>query len=738
MRKILSYSLSIICGCLFSCFFATPVRAVPADPSWQIRTLSDGTPVSVRLNGDELYHYWQTADGRLAIEQADGTFVISDKPLPSTQEIQTRRKAARARRAPNAVGTPNLPPRGVVILVNFSDSKLRITSTRSVFDNLCNAYECTKNKYEGVNYGSAAQYFEDQSNGAYRPQFDIIGPVTLPQPTAYYGEEGKLNESDEDTQNDLYMADFVIDAILAAETKGCDFTQYDFDGDGYVDFVYFIYAGMGQASGGSSETIWPHNWSLISALYLGHTHGTSEYYFNDWYNYNLPTLDGKIINNYACSSELDSRNALCGIGTLCHEFGHVMGLPDLYDTKYADNYNNHLTPSEWDIMDAGSYNGGGHCPPNYDPWEKAFFGWVEPVSLSYRAANGILYPNGTPEYNVYQIDESNSQKAPTETGIRYYLENRQLSGWDTYLPSHGMLIWEVNFDEELWNTNTPNNLTDDPHMTVVCSSGTMRGNVWEYNPYTRNFDHINDGTNNVFGSASGVDSWEGVLSKPVTEITETNDLITFKYKGGVPEGMENWYYYDDGSSENSIGTNGSSFWWGIMIPAGSVQTLNPLLTHIAVAETTDHNTQPITIDIYSGGNKPLQTNKAHTQTVQPSDSSGWAVIELSNPISVNPQKNLWIILSEGTDTHPAIVCPDTGDPNGRWISTNGTDWLDLADYNLNYTFMLRAYIVGQYTENIEVVSSPMHPDSSRKILHGGQLLILRDGKIYNVLGTEIR
>ena len=159
--------------------------AVPAYRGWQTRSLSDGTPVTVRQNGDEFFHYWETADGRLAIEQADGTFVLSDEALPTPAKIQARRAAARAKRMPQSmqnVGYRNLAPKGVVILVNFSDIQMDSAHTQAVFNDLCNSPNCTTNVYDGVQFGSAAQYFADQSNGAYRPQFDVFGPVTLPHP----------------------------------------------------------------------------------------------------------------------------------------------------------------------------------------------------------------------------------------------------------------------------------------------------------------------------------------------------------------------------------------------------------------------------------------------------------------------------------------------------------------------------------------------------------------------------
>lgn len=490
-------SLRRVIVCVVGCIVCGSMGAVPAYRGWQVKTLADGSEITVRQTGDEFYHYWETKDGRLAAEQSDGTFVIRKEPTPSREAVKVRRARSKQRRMKAVGDTPNLAPRGIVILVNFADKAMKSGHTPDVFNNLCNATHCTTNSYYGTRYGSAAQYFADQSNGTYRPQFDLFGPVTLPHPVEYYGEQGWMQGIDEE-QNDLYLADFVIDAVLAAEEAGCDFSQYDSDGDEWVDFVYFIYAGKGQAAGGTSETIWPHNWDLTSALYYGFTHGTSGYYFNDYGDYNLLTVDNVSIGNYACSAELDYKSELCGIGTLCHEFGHVMGLPDLYDTEYGYNYENNLTPGEWDIMDAGSYNGDGHCPPNYDPWEKYFFGWVTPVNPGNKGTNCTLYANGTEDYNVYQVNKSGILQGATTQGVNYYLENRQKSGWDTYVPSHGMVVWRVEYDEELWTSNAPNNTDFYPHLTV----------------------------------STATNKWTGVISKPVTEIKETNGVVTFKYKGG--------------------------------------------------------------------------------------------------------------------------------------------------------------------------------------------------------------
>ena len=159
------------------------VYAVPAKQEWQTRTQSDGSTIEVMQLGDEFCHFLINRDGRQVRENENGMYeVIGAAPTPA--QIRARRAQARARRAPQSVGTePNLAPKGVVILANFKDSEMKAAHTQATFDELCNSTHCTVNN----GFPSAAQYFADQSDGAYRPVFDVFGPVNLSRKTEYYG-----------------------------------------------------------------------------------------------------------------------------------------------------------------------------------------------------------------------------------------------------------------------------------------------------------------------------------------------------------------------------------------------------------------------------------------------------------------------------------------------------------------------------------------------------------------------
>ncbi|MBR3407423.1 MAG: M6 family metalloprotease domain-containing protein [Paludibacteraceae bacterium] len=474
------------------------LMAVPARRGWQTRTQADGTTIEVQTIGDEFYHYTINREGK-QVREVNGMYQVVGE-APTVEVAKARHAKGVARRQRKEIGvTPNTAPKGVVILVNFSNKSMQSGHTLATFDELCNSLNCTVN----AGYPSAGQYFADQSNGTYRPQFDVFGPVTLSRNVAYYGTDGS-EEGD-----DQHATDAVIEGCrLANEQFTINWADYDSDNDGYVDFVYVIYAGKGQADGGTSETIWPHNWEVSSARSYGYcTYTASEC-----------KLGGKTIENYAMSSEM-SGNSLGGIGTLCHEFGHVMGLPDFYDTQYGTNYNNNLTPCDWDVMDGGAYNGDGHCPPNYSPWEKEFFGWATTINPGNEGQNLTLYANGTQNYQPYQITSNGNYVGPTTAGLRYYIENRQAVGWDAPLTGHGMLLWKVTFNASKWTNNEPNNTANNPYYTVVSAYGNKIG--WD--------GSTDNCPKNTFPGTKNVTSYTGITGKPLLNIAESNQVVTLTY-----------------------------------------------------------------------------------------------------------------------------------------------------------------------------------------------------------------
>ena len=478
-------------------FFVVAVSAwaVPARKTGIVITQPDGSEITVYQHGDEHFHWQTNGKGEWLKLGEDGFYRLTE--ALSTEQIEAKRVAS-SKRATQAAYPLNIAPRGLVILVNFAD--VAFETKKAEMDSMLIGENYTRNysyTYRGRTYnvnskGSARQYFHDSSNGQYNPQFDIVGPVTVSENMAYYGKNNSYG-------NDSHPEHMINEACKLADTEcGIDFTQYDNDEDGYVDFVFVIYAGYGEADGGASNTIWPHAWNLYSAAGI------------------KCQVDGKTVDLYACGNELDFFSKKhTGIGTFCHEFSHVLGLPDLYVTNTAS----HSTMNEWDIMDYGPYNNEGNTPPTFSAYERFFMGWLQPrlivdpenVELKeLQESNEALLISSTDQHNLIGNN-------PDPTTF-YLVENRQQKGWDEYLPGHGMMLTKIQYSYSRWYQNTVNN-----------SSSKMGVDLIEAKGNTSNSGKTTD----LF--PSGASQYLGIADHAIEVIEEVDGVITFKYKGGVED-----------------------------------------------------------------------------------------------------------------------------------------------------------------------------------------------------------
>lgn len=487
-HRLLKLFAILLCNVLF----IGATFAVPAYRGWQQRTLTDGTPITVRQVGDEFYHYWETEDGKIAIMQDNGKFVIQDENAPTTEQFKSLRKASK--RMPGAVIKKNYgaiqPTKLLVILVNFSDKSMKTAHNNAFFDNLLNG-----------SFPSVQDYFKQSSGNTYVPQFDVFGPYTLDRNMAYYG-------SNDSGGNDEHPDQMVVDACAKAYADGCNFANYDTNGDNKVDNIYVIYAGYGEAAGAPANTIWPHSWEIYSS----NVSGTLKY-------------NGKTLGHYACSAELSGKSGSNsdGVGTFAHEFSHVIGLPDYYDTDYGTNSDNLVTPGEWTLMDQGSYNGSGMYPPLYSIYDKYFMGWTMPKFLAKDEVKNVTMT--TTWNDAYQITGGASRVACTNTSTVYYIENRQKSGYDQYLPGHGMVVWKVQYNSTRWNNNDLNNTAGTLRYTIVPADGK-----------TKNYGDAAD----PFPGSKSKKTYTPFTGCALTDITESSGNINFKYNGG--EIKTTWEY----------------------------------------------------------------------------------------------------------------------------------------------------------------------------------------------------
>lgn len=464
--------------------YGLTIWAIPAKPGLtRAFTLTDGTIVEATLLGDEYDHAWITEDGRI-IDTESGT-TMDETTFPKVQQAPRR-----VRHAGNKL---NIAPRGLVILVNFSDIAFKTSKTEweAMLNSRNYTRRYTSNGRTIVSSGSAWKYFNDVSFGQYSPVFDVVGPVTVSRNCAYYGSNNRSG-------SDMHPEEMVKEACELVEDS-VDFSLYDNDNDGKVDFVYIFYAGYGEADGGAATTIWPHNYLLWT------------------YSRVSCVVDGKRVDNYACSNELDySDDQHDGIGTFCHEFSHVLGLPDLYVTQSGSK---HKTLGEWDILDAGPYNNNGNTPPAYSAYERFFMGWLNPTTMPEQA--DITLPDLKSSNAAIIMTEDGSAHnmsgiSPAPTTF-YMLENRQQTGWDEYLPWHGMLITKIQYNENKWVRNIVNDDADNQGVDIIEADG---------NAPEKNSGKAGD------AFPKGSKSFTDVANYQITNIRETNGTITFKVNGG--------------------------------------------------------------------------------------------------------------------------------------------------------------------------------------------------------------
>ena len=495
--RYLGFSGKRIVLLLVATFVCSLANAVPAKREmWQHITLADGTKVVAELRGDEHGKFWADSDGNAYMKNEQGEFVKmtlqkATATIARNRQIRedTMMKSipSRAPRRVNGIPTDKSifqgKKKGIIILVQFPEGTftqgnftvpdpavsfsdetpalLGCSNSQELYQKIINQRNLKDDPNRGPFTGSVKDYFIDQSYGQFELDFDIAGPYTLSKSHHYYGQNNTRS-------SDSHAGEMVYEAVNLAISNGVDFSLYDWNGDNTVDQVFVLFAGQGEADGGEEDCIWPH-----------------EYYLSYAYKTVKTTINGKIItiNQYACSNELATNKhygktddedfvygtQINGIGTICHEFSHCLGFPDMYDI--ADQ---NFGMGKWDLMDEGNYNGkwnGGHEdwedraagyePAGYTAFEKWCAGWIEPIELTDPQKITHLKPiGGTQEggpndhgdaYVIY-MPESNKNIE----GEYYILENRQQSNWDASLPWHGLLITYIHYDQNLWRNNCLN------------------------------------------------------------------------------------------------------------------------------------------------------------------------------------------------------------------------------------------------------------------------------------------
>lgn len=511
--------------------FGTAANAVPAKKLQKVITLANGTQVSVELRGDEYLSWWEGTDGTAYRTTATDENVFeafdleAQKPAAAARRARTEQgRVARLARVKNSLkgaddkmrglGGDHITYKGVkkglVVLVDFKNKKFADGHDLEYYKNVINGKDFT-NEEEGY-VGSVRDYFLAQSNGQFELDFDVVGPVTMSNKYGYYG-------ADSEYQKDEKVYEMIKEASDAIQDQ-VNLKDYDWDGDGEADQVFFLYAGLGQASSNNASTIWPHESEL-----------------RYWPCGVLSYPTGKI-NTYACANELQpetqgsSRYISAGIGTICHEFSHCLGFADMYDTTGGGGYG----MSVFDVMDQGSYNGNGFVPCNYTAFERIYAGWVEPIELIDPAT--VKDMKSVSDYGrpfiMYNYKNTNEY---------FLMENRQNTGWDEGLyGSNGLLITHVNYVPSRWANNSVNASTQKIQCcTVVNADGSreisntlsLQGDLYPYESkgVTMNDEFTDDSEPASKLYNKNTDN-SYALGIPITQIKRSKGSISFLVCGG--------------------------------------------------------------------------------------------------------------------------------------------------------------------------------------------------------------
>lgn len=509
--------------------FGAAANAVPAKKLQKVITLTNGTQVSVELRGDEYLSWWEGTDGTAYRATADDTVfeafdLEAQKPAAAARRARTEQgRVARLARVKNSLkgaddkmrglGGDHITYKGVkkglVVLVDFKNKKFADGHDLEYYKNVINGKDFSDEE-EGY-VGSVRDYFLAQSNGQFELDFDVVGPVTMSKNYGYYGNDGAY-------QKDEKVYEMIKEACDGIQDK-VNLKDYDWDGDGEADQVFFLYAGLGQASGGSAGTIWPHESEL-----------------RYWPCGVLSYSTGKI-NTYACANELQpetqgsSRYISAGIGTICHEFSHCLGFADMYDTTGGGGYG----MSVFDVMDQGSYNGNGFVPCNYTAFERIYAGWVEPIELIDPAT--VKDMKSVSDYGrpfiMYNYKNTNEY---------FLLENRQNTGWDKGLyGSNGLLIVHVNYVPSRWANNSVNSSAEKIQCCTVVNADGSRENT-QYSlqgdlyPYEVKGVTMNDEFTDESEPAAKLYTKNSdnsyALGIPITQIKRSKGSVSFLVCGG--------------------------------------------------------------------------------------------------------------------------------------------------------------------------------------------------------------
>lgn len=509
-------SISVL---LWVLLYPVVLFAVPACPDSILVTQPNGTQFWTRVHGDEFYNWRSTTDGCIILRDAqkcyryavvEGDSLVSSKIMVHDLHERTEEEkvfiknnidnvnrfvwaeqqvVAAERRKENITIERKSPvttqiavvgknKRILTILIEFSDRPF--TKTATDFDKLMNQESGT---IEG-NVCSVRNFYWEDSYGRLNVTSRVVGPFKANFKSGYYEREGGGSTQ---TSREL-----VREAIHRASESGVDFSDLDGDGDGYVDCIHIVFAGHGKSDGSEDGLIWEHRSSLVSPI----------------------IRDGKKAKDYIITPELYKDNRIAPIGTICHEFGHILGAPDFYDletktdTFYATGYYDLMADGSWGYSPT-YINGHGRYPAHTNAYVKCYIWNVAvPVTLIGSTTKSYSLQPSTTSPVFYRIDAHTN-------GEFFLLENRVKQKSDVSIPKEGLIIYHIHKDLATsvaeWD---PVNSQHPLQCYIVNASATQNptadpNSYGKYNAY-RAFSDKNKGrTTFTTRSTPSFTAWDG-------------------------------------------------------------------------------------------------------------------------------------------------------------------------------------------------------------------------------------
>ena len=530
------------------------MMAVPANRKAVNVTQPDGTTVTIQLHGDEWLHFNTTADGYSVVKNQQGFYVYAEKKNGELKATQMVAHNAQERKANELAflqnvkkyQVPDMTPanatmkgrveaigaqrraqgnratnyenfKGLIVLIQYNDKEFSREDYPTVINDMVN-----QQNYTGFDNnqrtGSVRDYFTDNSEGKFQPQFDVVGPYTV-----------NYSQYDANMNGDKYRK-ILVDALNQADAD-VNFKNYDGDNDGAVDLVFFILAGNGANYGGNDENLWwPHRSVIIDEE--KYNTGKNPYIYKD----------GVLLWDYASSTELCGYTTnpqtvfIDGIGTICHEFSHVLGLPDFYDTNYEEDGES-VTPGDWSLMASGNYLNNGFTPVGYSLYERYSVGFADKPEVISQPGNYTLEP-------LYNNQKGYWLNTP-EPKEFFILENRQRSQfkWDAYLPGDGMLAYRVDLSNEgVWQANKVNANPEHNYYVLLRAGGESTSSASDPFPGSKNIHELTN-----VSSPANLKTWTGKDNQfELYDIQQTsNGEITFTVNTYNPIILSNFSEFKD-------------------------------------------------------------------------------------------------------------------------------------------------------------------------------------------------